>query len=159
LAEAPANEVLADRSTRLSQSAAFEIAFQWHKQKSVYAAREETLHRNSQGSMSTNATLEWIKDITRVLDAFLFLTQCIDHGEGVVTGNAPGLPHLTPYSVLVLSIEFRRDINRCQKVEPERHPPKLCISWSCYRILNTSEGMPGLLILVVVLELTTWALL
>jgi hypothetical protein len=31
LAEAPANEVLADRSTRLSQSAAFEIAFQWHK--------------------------------------------------------------------------------------------------------------------------------
>ena len=44
LAVAPANEVVADRGTRLSQSAAFEAAFQWHKQKFVdalYAAREE----------------------------------------------------------------------------------------------------------------------
>jgi hypothetical protein len=67
LAEAPANEVVADRGTRLSQSAAFEAAFQRHKQKFVdalYAAREEAMRLNSQGSMSINATLEWIKDIT-----------------------------------------------------------------------------------------------
>jgi hypothetical protein len=74
LAVAPANEVVADRDTRLSQSAAFEAAFQWHKQKFVdalHAAREEATHLNSQGSMSTNATLEWINDITERCERML----------------------------------------------------------------------------------------
>src|SRR5271155_5599859 len=55
----------------------------------------------------------------RVLDAFLFLTECNDHRESAVTDNAPGLLHLTPHSALVSGIEVRLDVNRCQKVEPE----------------------------------------
>src|SRR5271170_5309553 len=55
----------------------------------------------------------------RVLDAFLFLTECSDRGESAVTDNAPGLLYLTPHSALVSGIEVRLDVNRCQKVEPE----------------------------------------
>jgi hypothetical protein len=109
LAEAPANEVVADRGTRLSDSAAFEIAFQRHKQKFVdalYAAREEAMHLNSQGSMNTNATLEWIKDITerynRMLsyDPFPPLTETqIRAGE---TPRAPVVHHPRYYHEMTL---------------------------------------------------------